>query len=235
MAARRIRVMAGSAGAGAALGVIALVLAGCGAAGAPAGHGTPAQQSAPAGHGTPAGPGQAAAPAAHSRPGGGTRPGEATEGAGPAGVGRPRDDRVGGGHRRSARRVEPDAAGDPLEPARGRVLVDRDAALAGHAFEAPAEPGGVHEHVLIGSGPKSRVPDRGMDLGSDLVSIEEREGLAPASGLLGPRPQLRHLVRLIGQPDGPRRLQIAIDRLLTDDVDVIPDGRLFRSPEHSPS
>ena len=58
--------------------VIALVLAGCGAAGAPAGHGTPAQQSAPAGHGTSAGHGQAAAPAAHSRPGGLSRPGKAT-------------------------------------------------------------------------------------------------------------------------------------------------------------
>ena len=127
----------------------------------------------------------------------------------------------GGGHERMRRLhaptavdVQRHAAGPPPDPRDPRPLVDRRPAALRGGRQAPGQLGRVDHHAVLRAGAEPRQPARGVDLGLDRVTVQEREAAPVALAQLHVRGELRHLVRLRRHPEGPRRLQLRVDALV---------------------
>jgi hypothetical protein len=101
------------------------------------------------------------------------------------------------------------------------VLVDGHVALVADAGEAADELRGIHEDGTVWLAEQARLPDGGVDLGPDLVAIEERELLAPLGRLVDPRAELVDLVRLVGDRQVAGLLEVAVDPVLPGERDQL--------------
>ena len=114
-------------------------------------------------------------------------------------------------------RVAPPAVATVTPPARrsspvdAGALVDRHAALARDAGEAPAQLRRVDQDVPPGRPVQAGVPERGVDLGPGRVAVQELEVLAVLGRLVDPGPELVDLVRLVGQGERAGLLEVAVD------------------------
>ena len=99
------------------------------------------------------------------------------------------------------------------------MLVDPDPTLGRDPGDAAAQLGRVDQDVPPGRPVQAGMPERGVDLGPRGIPVEEFERLAVLGGLVDPGLELVDLVRLVGQGQGARLLEVAIDAVGPRELD----------------
>ena len=77
----------------------------------------------------------------------------------------------------------------------------------------------VHQDIATGQPVQTGVPDRGVDFGARRLPIEELDALTICGGLIGPGLELVDLIRLVGERQCPRLLEVAVDAVLAREGD----------------